>query len=115
MCKRITLIVLLIISMMTAGVVRADSVSEATSHSFQQVKSPVALQSANPRSLLNPDLRSAPRHAGSKGIGLALAILPPLPDLPLFFSVRDAEAEASHSLSIRSLTPRRTRAPPPRA
>ena len=115
MGKRITLIVLLIISMMTAGVVRADAVPESTSHTVQRVKSPVAVQSTNSRSLLHSDLRSAPRSAGAKGMGLAIAILPPLLSPDLFFSVRDAEAEASTSLSVRPHTPRRTRAPPSHA
>lgn len=112
MCKRITLIVLLIISMMTAGVVRADAGSETQSRSFQRVKSLVALQSVNQRSLLHPELRSAPRHAGAKGTGLAIAILPPLLCPHLFLSVRGAATETITSLSVRSLTPRRTRAPP---
>ena len=112
MCKRITLIVLLIIAMMTAGVVRADPASDTPSRAFHQAKSPVALQTLHQRSLLHPDLRTAPRHAGAKGTGLAIAILPPLLCPHLCFSVRDAATETGSSLSVRALTPRRTRAPP---
>lgn len=113
MGKRLFLIVLLVISMMTAGAVRAESIGETPSLALGQAKSPAALQSLSHRSLLHPDLRPAHRHGGAKGIGLA--ILPPQL-CPLVLLARGTvDAASAPSFSSHSRLPRRSRAPPVRS